>query len=266
MTDVTYSGRESLPLQVIGMLQARNQAEREALSAMEYAAGQLCGTADDAKNSAYLSLMKEVCRLQYRIICSEELLNYEKPQVTAEAVDLCRTMRRFVNRTETLTGGKITIGECLIPHGLYAKVQPERLSFVLLSMLEDVLREMPEANTMDFTAECVQTELRIGMTLRRDPERNADAFVFSVPAAATEPDSPAELAKRFCESFGAGMLRQHADGKCISILKLPAACAENPLMKVSSDSVSKPDDMLYRAALSGFVPMEMILQNDEELL
>lgn len=258
---------ETLPLQTVWMMQACNQADRETLSAIRYAAEKLCIRTDEAGlplepelRSAYLTLMKTGCRLQYQIACSEELLSYENGlNCTDETIDLCRMLRHFVNLTEELSDGRIMIGECMIPHGLYAQMQPERLNFVLLDMLSTALRELPEANVMDFTAETVQTELRIEMVLRHDAERETEPFAVKAAEDDALPYSPASLTKRFCACCQARILRRFTDGKCVCVLGIPAAAALNPLVKVGSDSAYYPDDALFRSVLSDFIPMETIL-------
>ena len=268
MAEIYTSGGTALPFLTVAMLQERNRADREALSAIRYTAERLCIETDEAgipaeplMRSVYLSL-KEICwRLQYRVACTEELLCYEggleKP---SEAVDICRTLRRFVNLTDMLTDGCMEIGSCGIPGGLYALVHPARLDFVLLLMLEGALRDYPDANVMDFTAGCVQTDLRLELVLRRDPKAETQRFQRPEPPEEDLlPDSPANLTERFCKCYGARLLRQSAEEKCVYTLTLPAAKVRNPLVKVGPDSVQFTDEYLFRAVLSGFLSAETML-------
>ncbi len=274
MTKPDVFNEAALPYRTILLLESRNRADQEALSEIQYAARKLCGCVDEygiptdsAARSVYLSLMGTAYRLQYRIACAEELLRYEKGiHKTAAEIDLCKALRRFVNLVEELSDERLTIGDCVIPQGLYAKMYPEPLYFTLLHTLEHMLREMPEANVMDFTADCVQKDLRIEMTLRQDLNRNTEPFVFQSSAEENEmlPDSPANLTKRFCECYQARILHHAANGKCTCSIVLPAAIALNPLLKVSSDSLRLPDDTLFRAVMSNFVPVENMMNLLEE--
>lgn len=269
MTENFFTDGASLPIQTISILQAHSQADRETLLAVQYAARQLCVQKDDTgmpidpvQREIYLSLMETCYRLQRQIACSEELLSYEKGlRNTAVEFDLCRILRRFVNLIEELTDGRIAIGACTIPHGLYARMHPERLNFTLLHMMERMLWEMPEANMMDFSAKCVQKDLRIEMRFWRDPDRNSEPLQFLTPVdeKGMLPDSPINLTKYFCECYQARILRQASDGKPVCSLVLPAARALNPLLKVSSDSAKLLDDTLFRAVLSNFVSVETML-------
>lgn len=259
----------ALPASALHMLRQRNAADLQALAAVRSAAERLCVQpdenglpADPALRKVYLSLMESCFGLQYRVLCSQEMLCYARGvRQPSEAVDLCRTLRHFVNSAEELTDGYFTVGTCEVPTGLYALIQPERLVFVLLYLLEAAWRAQPEANVMDFTVSSVQTDFRIEMVLRSDPA------VSSSPRRMPEepesgllfPDSPELLAERFCESFQAKLIRRSAAGAQICTVTFPAAAVCNPLVRISSDSTGYPDDMIYLTMLSRIVPAETVL-------
>jgi hypothetical protein len=276
MSEIFYAAGEALPKLTAAMLAARSSADRETLSAVQCTAERLCvstdryGLPEDAvMRNAYLSL-REICfRIQRRIACTDELLCYENGvQQPESAVDLCRTLRHFVNQVDILTDVCMQIGECEVPRELYAKVPPERLNFVLAAMLERALSEIPDANVMDFRAGCVQSDLRIEMVFRHDPAVTAEPLLR--PEASGEkpllPDAPELLTDRFCRCFGARLLRHSAADKYVCTLSLPAVSAAYPLEKVSSDSVRQQDDMLFQDVLAGFVPTEVMLTALADLL
>lgn len=276
MSEIFYAAGEALPKLTAAMLAAHSSADRETLSAVQCTAERLCvrtdryGLPEDAvMRNAYLSL-KEICfRIQRRIARTDELLCYENGVRQPEsAVDLCRTLRHFVNQVDILTDVCMQIGDCEVPHELYARVLPERLNFVLAAMLERALYDIPDANVMDFRAGCVQSDLRIEMVLRHDPAVTAEPLLR--PETSGEemllPDAPELLNDRFCRCFGARMLRHSAEEKYVCTLSLPAAAAAYPLGKVSSDSAKRQDDTLIQAVLAGFVPAEIMLTALSDLL
>lgn len=270
MTDIYAPDGTALPEMTVSMLSARNAAARETVMTIHSTAERLCIKTDDAgipvdpvMRSVYLSLTETCWQLQHSIACTDELLCYENGlQKPEEALDLCRTLRHFVNVTDELTDDCLEIGRCEIPNGLYAQVHPERLTFVLLHMLVSALRDFPDANVMDFTAGCVNQHLRLELVLRRDNEAETPAFRMPEPADEAQrqlPDAPEALTARFCRLYGARLLQQSAEEKSVCTLALPAARVQNPLAKVSSDSAQMQDELLYRAVLSEFVPAEKML-------
>lgn len=276
MADQNMCREKLLSAAAAGMLRSRNAADRQAIAAVRETMKHLnfrqdedCLPADPLMRKAYLELAETCFRLQYRVMCTEELLCYdggaEKP---AEAVDLCRTLRRFINQADELTDCCLEIGECEVPHGLYAYVQPERLNFALLHLLTEAVSEHPDFNTLDFTASCVQNDLLIELVLRCDPDAETEPFLQDVPAAVCEgsPDDPAVLTERFCSCFGVRMLRQANAGRSACILTIPAAKALNPLLKVSSDSAEYYDSAAFLASLSRVVPTEILLTAAAECL
>ena len=275
MSDQHTLNGNVLSAPALRLLQERNAADQRAVASVRQAAAQLCTQADEfglpsdpAVRSVYLSLAETCFALQYRTACASELLCYEAGAERPDAAaDLCRMLRHFVNQADMLTDGALQIGTCEIPHGLYALLPPERLRFVLLHLLMSALAEQPDANTMDLTAACVQNDLRLELVLRHDPAAETLPLKEILPAedGLLLPDAPELLTERFCACYDVRILRQSAAEKNVCVLTLPAARAQNPLVKVSSDSAEFHDDTLFSAFLSQQFPTERLLTALAEL-
>lgn len=260
----------------IALLRARNAADLSAAVALQETAA-LFGTqrddagipVDAAERAAYLSLQRALLFLLYELLWGEELLWYETydpaKHSDADALDLCKTLRHFLNMADLMTGNYLAVGAHEIPRFLYANVQPERLTFVLLHQLIEIWNQDITLNTVELFASKEHGELRIDLTLRRDEHAGTDPLPepegFALHSA---PEGAASLTERFCRLYGARLIRRDAEGAHGCSLSLPAAGLLDTKLQLRSDGA--PPIMgahtAYHAVLAGLVPTEALLWGD----
>lgn len=262
----------------IAMLRARNTADLRAAASLQETAMLFGSQRDDAgipvdaaERAAYLSLQRALLFLLYELLCGEELLWYETydpaKHQDADASDLCKTLRHFLNMADLMTGNYLAVGAHEIPRFLYANVQPERLIFVLLHQLIRIWDQDITLNTVELFASKEHGELRIDLMLRRDEHAGTDPLPepeSPVLQHCGVPDAAAALTERFCKLYGARLIRRDSEGARGCSLSLPAAGMMDTRLQLHSDGAPPivGARTIYHAVLAALVPTEAILWGD----
>lgn len=259
----------------LAQLRARSTEDLCAIARLQEEAASFGAQRDDAdipldaaEREAYLSVQEQSFSLLYELLCREELLWYETRTPAdvpeTENIDLCRTLRHFLNMTDQMTGEHLHIGAHEIPSFLYARVKPERLVFVLLHQLIQMWSGDLTLNVMNLFVGKAHGEIRIELLLRRDAEAGTEPLPEHPLPGDTLHNTAAAMTERFCQRFGARLLRQDSEAERRCILSFPASGMLDTMLQLRSDGAPPiaGRHTAYHAVLSCLIPAEVLLWGD----
>lgn len=262
------------------LLQERNMADQFASSEMQRIALLLNTQPDEAgltdnplRCAILMSLALIQLTLMRQVLQSEELMWYETHKDNAvymdEPADISSALRRFDGQVEILTNG-ILKTECgRISSTVCTKMPAERLIFVMLNLLADMMRDEPEFRVFRMEAEQDMQEIRVVMSFRRPEEGECEPLPVSQmlvqPPECESPASAANLVKRFCEVFHVRMMRRNTE----TTRQIVLSFAETPLhtapLALCSDHTPYHGGgfTAYHAILARAVPVEVLIGCEE---
>ena len=229
-------------------------------------------SAPDAEPSAEHRIIRNACiSILHQLFCEEELLWYELPDENAP--ELMRPVCVSDLLREFLAGikGRVSTAfqtDAKIEENLYARIEPNRLLFVLLSLFSEAQQGDPARTQFSLTAEQDSSgSIRILLRFRR---RTPDAGNAPFFRPYTETDSSVlneqYLRTCFCKLFGAAISPVQdgdADGFLL-VLPGDASLPETLTFRASVPPVPNGIDSKFAVMLSRVLDTESLKEHQSE--
>lgn len=222
--------------------------------------------ADPAVREPFLSIQDQCFALLRQSLCDHELLWYESAAAPFPVIELTRPLRRFFGQTEILTERYLQAGCCDPDIRLFAETDENRLTFALTALLTEALRDVQGQNVLDLSARREDGIIRIGLALRHDSAQQREPLPLSGRISrSASPASDELLLERFCDTFGARIVRSAADGSLFRTLELPAADSPGTVVRSSALLQEESRFSLFHVMLSALIPAEVLWESDPTL-
>ena len=123
-----------------------------------------------------------------------------------------------------LLGNALEIVPAQVATGLYAKVDPKRLEFILLTAVGMLKNDAPKLNKFSFRAQQTEQEIRIVLQFSRSRKRLPKDVLRELHSAETDTSASSDLCliRQFCSVFHAEWKTSISDTCAEGTLTLPA--------------------------------------------
>ena len=222
--------------------------------------------ADPAEREPFLSIQDHCYALLRQSLCEQELLWYEYAAPPFPVAELTAPVRRFFGQTELLTERYLHAGCCDLEPRLFVHADENRLVFALTALLTEMLRDMQGRNVLDLSAHREGGVVRIQLVLRYDPAFPKEPLPVSGRISrSASPAADGLLLERFCNTFGARLMRRGKDGCLVGTLELPAADSPGTILRSAPALREESRVSLFHVMLSALIPAEVLWESDPTL-
>ncbi len=221
--------RELTPVEIRTLLRTQTDISRNAvpriMQAVHFAVSQI----EDAADRNVQSCVKEAEDACYAILNGcvrcEEMFWYASFDAMTEAEievqELRIPIRRFIEQITRLTAGSLTVSVGMVDIGMYAKVDANRLFFALILMFLTTHGGDGRYSEMEISAQNIQDKIEIRMSFSKGKQQKT---CFHEPAFRDISFSGnVILLERFCDVFGAKIIRETRNSRKECILCIPGA-------------------------------------------
>ena len=247
--DYTHPGRIPLSEHEYQVLLKEQSTEGKALvSAVQTVMSAFPVQPENNEQSAVLHTLQERCYAILRETArTDELLWYLTEAQPAEDVySLCKPLRRLVNQFAEMSEDRFTVDADGVGAQLFAAVNPERLTFVLLIALTEMMLSAKDSGTVSFRAEVQDHRVVI-----RSEQCGESAELLTARPAADE-----MILTRFCNLYNAAFSRYSAPGMRGFTLDFPDASRPDTETVRSDRFIPQTGKFsVYRVMLSEVLPV-----------